>query len=79
MTVEEYIKNYTMNCSNELAYKDESGKSIYHPWLTPENAEAVAMIAREEAIKDACEWLRKTQPQAILPDTTIERFRKALE
>ena len=33
----------------------------------------------QDAIDKACEWLRRTQPQVIFPDTTIERFRKAME
>ena len=34
---------------------------------------------KEYLIKKACEWLRRTQPQVIFPDTTIERFKKAME
>ena len=54
---EQYIKDYTRGCSNELGsiqYND--GKKIisYHEWLTPENAMAVAEIAREEVIEKAC-------------------------
>lgn len=33
----------------------------------------------KDAIEKACEWLRRTQPQVIFPDTTIERFKKAME
>lgn len=36
-------------------------------------------IARKQFIDKACEWLIRTQQHAILPDTTIERFRKAME
>lgn len=60
--VEEYIKNYTRNCSNEatgIQLIDAQGKTIkgYHPWLSPDHARAVAKIAREETISEACEWL----------------------
>lgn len=33
----------------------------------------------KDGIDKACEWLRRTQPKSTLPDTTIERFRKAME
>ena len=33
----------------------------------------------KDATDKACEWLRRTQPQIIFPDTTIERFKKAME
>lgn len=33
----------------------------------------------KDAVDKACEWLRRTQPQVILPDTTIERFKKYME
>lgn len=29
--------------------------------------------------KNFCNWLRRTQPQVIFPDTTIDRFKKAME
>ena len=57
--VEQYIKDYTRNCSN-LVYKDTiNGKEFntYHEWLTPDHARRVAEIAREETIKEVCEWL----------------------
>lgn len=52
MTPEEYIKRYTRNCSNKLAYKEDDGKPMYHPWLTPENAEEVAIMAKDEALNN---------------------------
>lgn len=61
--VEEYIKKYTRNCSNEiLVNSDESytnipSKGEYHPWLTPDQARGIAEIVREETIKEVCEWL----------------------
>lgn len=33
----------------------------------------------QDAIDKAYELLRRTQPQVIFPDTTIERFKKAME
>lgn len=61
--VEEYIKKHTRNCSNEIlvngddSYTNIPSKGDYHPWLTPYHAECVAEIAREETIKEVCEWL----------------------
>ena len=42
MTAEEYIKDFTRGCSNEL----EDGEFEY--WLTPWQAEAACNLAREE-------------------------------
>ena len=58
--VEQYIKNYTRNCSNEIGYchnKTRNHNHVFYPWLTPTHAECVAEIAREETIKEVCEWL----------------------
>ena len=49
--VEQYIKEHTMNCSN-------LNKTVYHPWLTPDQTRKVADIAREETIKEVCEWIK---------------------
>lgn len=59
MTAEEYIKKYTRNCSNEITqwkptihggqYPVTVG---YKPWLTPENAEEVAVMAKDEALNN---------------------------
>ncbi len=68
--VEQYIKNYTRNCSNEYLTDgklDVLGGYIsrrkFSPWLTPDHARNVAEIAREETIKEVCEWLRKNMVQ----------------
>ena len=42
MTAEEYIKDYTRGCSNELENCD------FEYWLTPWQAEAACKLAREE-------------------------------
>ena len=49
--VEEYIKNYTMKCSNEDGFD-------YVPWLTPDHARRAAQIARDEVIDKAVEWMK---------------------
>ena len=46
--VEDYIKDCTRNCSNEMI----APRHEYQPWLTPDHARAVAEIAREEVIEN---------------------------
>ena len=48
---EEFIRDYTKGCSNELTYGG------YHEWLTPEQALCAVEMAREEIIKKAMEWI----------------------
>lgn len=51
--VEDYIKEFTNNCSNERGGWIEGNYEIsYKPWLTPDHARAVAAIAREETIEN---------------------------
>ena len=60
MTAEQFIKDYTQTCSNELiAVEDIHGKKVisYHEWLTPEQALRAVEIAKEEII----EWLYKNK------------------
>ena len=59
--VEQYIEDYTRNCSNELcSVEDRYGKTVisYHEWLTPDHARSIAKIAREEIIDKAIKWIR---------------------
>ena len=76
--VEDYIEAYTRRCSNEL----EEGVAAmagerYAPWLTPEHARSVAVITREETIKEACKWL-ESYVFGNRKDF-VETFRKAME
>jgi len=48
--VEQYIMEKTNQFSNEDGFD-------YIPWLTPDHARKAAEIAREETIKEVCEWL----------------------
>ena len=53
MKAEQFIKDCTRGCSNELcAVEDRYGKKVisYHEWLTPEQALAAVEIAKEELI-----------------------------
>lgn len=60
--VEKFIQDYTRNCSNEIGYcynKTRNHNHVFYPWLTPDHARKVAEIAREETIKEVCEWIEK--------------------
>ena len=56
---EEFIRNYTRNCSNEMALGNKDGSKLYNAWLTPDDAKCAVEIAREEVIEETVEWLTK--------------------
>ena len=51
--VEDYIREHTMTCSNKSLRNDK-----YYDWLSPANAREAVHIAREETIKEVCEWIK---------------------
>ena len=54
---EQFIKDCTKTCSNEIAHWDigrENIKPIYSPWLTPDEARRAVEIEKEEVIEKAC-------------------------
>ena len=55
---EQFIKDYTMNCSN-IEYTQGVYTPSYHPWLTPDQALRAVEIAKEE-IKSEIERLIKS-------------------
>lgn len=57
MNAEQFIKDYTNHCSNEMVFDDGSGSHLYEPWITPDQALRAVEIAREEMIDKACAWL----------------------
>ena len=75
--VEQYIKEHTNRYSNHV----ELAPYItgFTEWLTVDDARKVAEIARQEIIKEVCEWLEQEQKDSILTDTDIERLKKYLE
>lgn len=78
MTPEEFIKEYTNNCSNELcAVEDRYGKKVlsYREWLTPEQALRAVELAREEIIDKAYKYINY---QLNLPNDFEQHFRKAM-
>ena len=54
--VEQYIKEHTNRYSNHV----ELAPYItgFTEWLTIDDAKNVAKIAREETIKEVCEWIK---------------------
>lgn len=54
--VEKYIKEHTEEGGNPIIDWNRN-IAIYQPWITPDHARSVAQIAREETIKEVCEWL----------------------
>lgn len=62
MTAEEYIKDFTRGCSNEL----EDGE--YEYWLTPWQAEAACNLKKEETINKACEFIKTNAEKHIYFD-----------
>ena len=82
MKAEQFIKDYTRRCSNELcAVEDKYGKKVisYHEWLTPDQALSAVEIAREEVIDKAREWLEEIFGAYQNKDNVIEIFRKKME
>lgn len=49
--VEQYIKDFTRRCSNELVPEG------FHEWLTPDNALRAAEISKQETIDRFCQLL----------------------
>jgi hypothetical protein len=59
---EEFIKAKTRIGSNTTKGWRRNGVSIPSyslPWLTPDQARKAVEIAREETIKEVCEWLEE--------------------
>lgn len=85
MKAEQFIKDYTRHCSNELcAVEDRYGKKVisYHEWLTPDQALRVVEIAREEIMAKVCEWLDLHMPYGEvdkeLRDEVIDDLKKVM-
>lgn len=58
---EEFIKDYTRNCSNQSEWSVETpNKSIIcvQPWLTPDQALRAVEIAKEETLDKVCKYIK---------------------
>lgn len=56
---EKFIEDYTRNCSNEMAFKNNDGSKLYHPWLTPDQALSAVEIARGEMADKVIGWIEE--------------------
>lgn len=87
--VEEFIEQRTKTGSNILikgdnkSYTDIPVKYDCSAWLTPDEAREIVKIAREEAIKEACDWLSyhldTSKIEVNYKFNIIEDLRKALK
>lgn len=50
---EEFIKDNTKDCSNVSLHIGE-----YYEWVSPLQAREAVKIAKEETIKEVCEWIK---------------------
>ena len=84
---EQFIRNYTNHCSNELVHVKDGDKPLYHEWLTPDQAFRAIEIERDELLDKACEWLKEYANDYIeikegalcLKQSFIRNFRKIIK
>ena len=57
-TTEDYISGFTRHCSNEYD-SHMAPPPVYAPWLTPDHARSVALIAKENTIEQAVRWIKR--------------------
>ena len=60
---EKFIQDHTRDCSNQYDLPEFFENGIkrlkeYQPWLTPSQARKAVEIAREETVKEVCEWIK---------------------
>lgn len=90
--VEQYIQDYTKNCSNVLiSVQSKAGEEVisYNPWLIPDHARAVAEIAREEVMEKAKNFIEMLSHGFTVKDNVtktvytsaqlLEDFKKYME
>jgi hypothetical protein len=84
MTAEEFIKDCTRHCANDIVGWDKNGLPLYHEWLTPEQALRAVEMAREEVREQmfaqtveaegdngygkGCEYTRERIKEALLSE-----------
>lgn len=67
-----YIKDYTKRCSNELCCANGNKceePTLYHEWLTVDDAESVCEIERENVLLEVKIWIRDNLSQFDITDT----------
>ena len=80
---EEFIQNYTRNCSNEIiggGWNNGEFVHIFKPWLTPNQARKAVEIAREEIIEKAIKWVEYNNENGGCKfDGWVENIRQAMK
>ena len=84
MTAEQFIKEYTNNCSNELcAVEDRYGKKVlsYREWLAPEQALRAVEIAKDAFIEKAEDWVKNRAELFVIQTqlTMYYDYKRAVE
>ena len=74
---EQFIKDCTKNCSNEIVAKEP----CFHEWVAPEQALKAIEIAREEWLSKACEWLKEQKEMVgvSFQEDFLERFQNYMK
>lgn len=76
---EQFIKDYTMKCSNELCYEEGLG-NLYEPWLTPDQALRAVELAREEIKAEIERLIKSYSPiQSSEGKYRIEAYKEVLD
>ena len=76
---EQFIKDYTRNCSNELCYEEGLG-NLYEPWLTPDQALRAVELAREEIKAEIERLIKSYSPiQSSEGKYRIEAYKEVLD
>ena len=79
---EQFIKDCTRGCSNEMVFEDGSGSHLYEPWLTPDQALRAVEIereAQEEKLSKAIKLADAMYYSAQMLSTDASHLRKATE
>ena len=77
-TTDDYISGFTRHCSNEFD-SHMAPPPVYAPWLTPDHARSVALIAKENTIEQAVRWIkRENENGGCKFDGWEEQFRQAM-
>ena len=80
---EEFIQNYTRNCSNEIiggGWSNGEFVHIFNPWLTPNQARKAVEIAREEMIEKAIKWVEYNNENGGCKfDGLVENIKQAMK
>ena len=71
--VEQYIKEHTRNCSNEIGYchnKTRNHNHVFYSWLSPDHVRKAVEIAREEMIEKVTKFFSKKENVPLWDDNS---------